>query len=200
MKFVSRMTFHPQPIDPDEVIISHEIDVLCYTDSDASVVAGRVAIDYLDFVRASILGQSVVHVCDADSTGWMNVYSSVIEPSYDFDQIRQDFGFEDEIDGLLYLHQSVFHPSLREWQRFIVDQICKMFPTRTAMVMGKDETDLDDKERASLGFRMIASSDLLFRPNMLKNEYSAIDDDRDTLSFSVSAEVEDYVEEHWYVD
>ena len=89
MKFVSRMTYHPKPIDPNEVIVSHEIDVLCYTSSDTPAVAGRVAVDYLDFVRANILGQSVMHVCDADSSGWEYVYSSVIEPSHDFDEDPQ---------------------------------------------------------------------------------------------------------------
>ena len=107
MKFVSRMTYHPEPIEPNEIIVSHEIDVLCHTSDHTPVVAGRVAVDYLDFGRAEKLGQPVVHVCDADSASWIYLYSNVIEPSHDFDEIRKDFGFDDAVDGLLYLHQSV---------------------------------------------------------------------------------------------
>ena len=66
--------------------------------------------------------------------------------------------------------------------------------------MGRNETDMDDKERASLGFRMIAGSDILLRPNMLKNDYSAIDDDRDTLNLVVPADVQDYINERWDVN
>jgi hypothetical protein len=194
------MTYNPMPVEPSGVIVSHEIDVVCYTESDAEVTAARISLDHLDFKRAQKLGHPVVHVCDADSAGWENVYSSVIEPSHDFDEIRKDFGFDDPIDGLLYLYQSVFHPSLRDWQRLIVGQICNMFPASTATVMSKSETDMNEKERASVGFRMIAGSDLLFRPNMIKNEYEAINDDRDPLDLFVPVDAQDYVEERWDVD
>ncbi len=200
MKFQSRSTYFPKPFDPNEVIVAHEIDVVCHADDDDPVVAARIAIDYLDFTRAEKLGCPLVHVCDADSASWERVYSTVIEPSHDFSEIRKDFGFDDPVHGLLFLHQSVFHPSLRDWQRLIIDQMCNMFPASTATIMGKSETDMDDKERASLGFRMIANSDLLFRPNMLANEYSAIDDERDTLDLCVPADVQDYVDEHWDID
>ncbi len=200
MKFQTRMTYNPMPVEPNEVIVSHEIDVICYTESDAEVTAARISLDHLDINRAQKLGHPVVHVCDADSASWERVYSTVIEPSHDFDEIRKDFGFDDPIDGVLYLRQSVFHPSLRDWQRLIVDQICNMFPESTATVMSKSETDMNDKERASVGFRMIAGSDLLFRPNMIKNEYEAINDDRDPLDLFVPVDAQDYVDERWDAD
>lgn len=70
--------------------------------------------------------------------------------------------------GLVFIHRAVFHPFVRDWQRMIVDSICKMFPKGLATVMWKGTTDLTEKELASLGFRIVAGHDLLFRPNILK--------------------------------
>jgi hypothetical protein len=45
-----------------------------------------------------------------------------------------------------------------------------MFPSDTTTVMWKEMTHSRDKELASLGFRIVAGSDLLFRPNMLSRD------------------------------
>lgn len=197
MQFLSRMTYYPKPYEPNNVIVSHEVDILCRTEFDEPVVGGRVAIDYLDFDRANALGHPILSVCDADSASWEKVYSSVIEPNPDFEEIREDFGFDDPIIGLVFLRQSVFHPALRDWQCLIIDEICGMFSPFTATVMDRHETDMDDKERASLGFRMIAESDLLFRPNMLRNAYCADDDERDIFDLILPEDAQDYVDERW---
>lgn len=203
MKFDTRSTYHPKPSEPNHYIRSHVVSVMCSVQSDEEdeyeyeeVVAARLAVDYLDMMRIEVEGQSVFHVCDADSAGWEHVYAATIEPAVNFAAIRKDFGFDDAIMGLVFIHQAVFHPSMRPWQQMIVDSVCKMFPEATAAVMWKGTTDLSDKELAGLGFRIVAGHDLLFRPNMLMNDYDTATDDR-WPDFDVPPDAEDYVDEHW---
>jgi len=202
MRFETHSTYYPKPFEPDHYIRSHEVAVMCSVDEGNEdddyneVMAARLAVDYLDIFRAEAEGQSVLHICDADSSGWEHVYSATIEPAEDFAEIRKDFGFDDAITGLVFIHRAVFHPSLREWQRMIVDSVCRMFAEDTAIVMWKGTTDLSDKELASLGFRIVAGHNLLFRPNMLTNDYSTADDER-LPHFGVPGDADEYVEEQW---
>jgi len=203
MRFDTRSTYCPKPFEPNHYIRSNVVSVVCPVQCDeeddyeyGEAVAGRLAIDYLDICRIEAEGQSVLHVCDADSAGWDHVYAATIEPAANFTEIRQDFGFDDAIMGLVFIHQAVFHRSLRPWQQMIIDSVCKMFPESTATVMWRGTTDLTDKELASLGFRLVAGHDLLFRPNMLINQYDTATDER-TPDFAVPPDAEEYVDERW---
>ena len=218
MRFETQSTYHPKPFEPSQYICAHVVSVVCSVhagddvededededeDDDEGddyeyeeVVAARLAVDYLDIFRIEAEGQSVLHVCDSDSSGWEHVYSATIEPAANFAEIRKDFGFDDDITGLVFIHQAVFHRSLRHAQQRIIDSICKMFPQSTATVMWKGTTDLSDKELASLGFRIVAGHDLLFRPNMLICDYDTAKED-ESYDWTVPIEAQQYVEEHW---
>lgn len=197
MRFECNSTFYPKPTDPTHYFRTDEIDVWCNTAGDEPAVAARLAVDYFDIARAVSDGQSILHVCDADSSAWMQVYETTIEPDINFLGIREDFGFDDPIHGIVFIHSAVFHPDLLPWQRFIIDSVCRLFPKDTATVMWKHTTELEPKELASIGFRMIAGSELLFRPNMLENAYSALDDDRDPIDLVVAEDAEDQIDELW---
>jgi hypothetical protein len=197
MRFKCESTYNPKPSSPEGYITANLIDVFCLTAGGEETVAARLAVDYLDILRAESEGQSVLHVCDADSSAWMKVYESTIDPAIDFAEIRKDFGFDDPIDGILFLHSAVFHPNVLSWRRFIIDSVCRMFPSDTAMVMWRHTMDLEPTELASLGFRIVAGSDMLFRPNMLKNEYASFRDDRDPIDLIVAKDAQAVVEDLW---
>ncbi|WP_153555393.1 hypothetical protein [Roseimaritima sediminicola] len=200
MRFDIRSTYYPIPSEPDDYIRAHEVSILCAcADEDTGeVVAGRVAVDYLDITRAEAAGQDICHICDADSQGWSDVYAATIEPATDFAEIRRDFEFDDPVFGLVFVHQAVLHRSLDDWRQMIFDSICEMFPPESATVMWKHTTEMTDKELASLGFRIVAGHNLLFRPNMLKHAYITAEDERAPLfDLQVPADAEDWVEEHW---
>ena len=63
--------------------------------------------------------------------------------------------------------------------------------------MWKGDTGMTDKELASLGFRMIAETDLLFRPNMLISKYVPDDDRRDVFDIAVEDSAIDFVRDEW---
>ncbi|TWU51555.1 hypothetical protein [Rubripirellula reticaptiva] len=197
MRFECQSTYYPKPTEPNHYIRTSEIDVWCHTAGDEPAIAARLAVDYLDIDRADSEGESILHVCDADSATWMQVYEATIEPDIDFLGIREDFGFDDPIHGLVFIHGAVFHPSVNAWRAYILDSVCGMFPVDTATVMWKRTTELEDKDLASLGFRKVAGSELLFRPNMLENAYSSSDDDRDPIELIVPEDAQNNVDQQW---
>lgn len=198
MRFECRSTFFPKPFEPSHYIRPHDILVRCFSTADTWTTVGRLAVDYLDFARAESEGFSICHVCDDDSAEWEEVYSAIIEPAPDFAELRKDFQFDEAVVAIAFIRQAVFHPGMREQQRFILDSICRMFAEDTAIVMPRETTDLDFKELASLGFRIVAGKNFLFRPNMLVNEYSAADDECPWLfDLEVPADADRYVLDNW---
>ncbi|TWU37449.1 hypothetical protein [Novipirellula artificiosorum] len=197
MRIDCHSTFYLKPSDPTHYFRRSEMDVWCHTNGDEPTIAARLAVDYLDIARADSEGQSILHICDADSAAWMQVYEATIEPDINFLGIREDFGFDDPVQGLVFIHGAVFHPDVNSWRTFILDSLCHMFPEDTATVMWKHTTNLEPKELASLGFRKVAGSELLFRPNMLQNTYSALDDNRDPEELIVAEDAQEYVDQLW---
>lgn len=80
----------------------------------------------------------------------------------------------------------------------IIDSVSKLFSGETATVMWRGTTDMTDRELASLGFRIVAGEDLLFRPNVLRSEYETVNDDRDpNFDLKVPQEAAEYVQREW---
>lgn len=199
MKFHCQFDYYPQPYEPNFYIREMIIDVVCGTAEGDEVVAGRLAIDHLDIIRADVSGESIYEVCDADSGGGERVFAGLFEPGTPAEW-RADFRFDEPICHLLFMHRSVFHPVLRDWQSYIIDHVAKLVGDDSAFVMWRGETDLSDHELARLGFRVIAGEDLRMRPNMYQHDYDAARDDRDVLGFDVPNDVADYVERAWKTD
>lgn len=197
MFFECNSTFYPKPTDLTHYIRKNEIDVWCQTAGDEPTVAARLAVDYLDITLAENEGQSIFLICDAHSAAWTEVYETTIEPDIEFLGIREDFGFDNPVHGLVVIHEAVFHPDINSWRTFILDSLCRMFPEDTATVMWNHTTNLEPKELASLGFRKVVGSKILFRPNMLENTYSALNDNRDPDELIVVEDAQEYVDEQW---
>ena len=202
MYFRCQFCYYPQPFEPNLYIQEMTVEVLCGTDEEGvgdGVVAARLAVDVLDISRAQVADVRIYDICDADSAGWEHVYSAMFDPDSQAEW-RRDFDFYEPITRVLFLYRSVFHPELRDWQSFVIDHVAKLFGEDSVLVMWKDKTDLSDSELARLGFRIIAGSDLLLRPNMFQHEYDASEDERDTLDFNVAPDAAKYVDAAWKKD
>lgn len=197
IRFTCKYHYYPAADDLDKYIRHNVIDVQVFHDDHDWVLVGRLEVDDLDIAQAESDHWNIIHVCDADSAEWEHVYSTVIEPFADFAEIREDFGFDDPVNHLLFLRRAVFHPSIRTWQNYILDHVCNLFSFDSAMVMPRSETSLAEKELAALGFRKIVDSDLLFRPIMLASDYSASDDPRDPADLKIGPDAQEYVEIQW---
>ena len=197
MEFHCQFKHYPQPCDPQFYLRPVTVDVMCFTESGNEALAGRLAFDLLDIGRAEVAGENLYEICDADSAGWEGVYAALFEPEGEYGEIRQDFDFYEPIDHVLFLYRMVFHPAIRSWQSFILDHTATLFGYMSALIMWKGMTDLTDKESSDLGFRIVAGRNLLFRPNMMKNEYSAEDDNRSVMDLVVPEDAGEYVERAW---
>ncbi|MCC9654548.1 hypothetical protein LOC70_01805 [Rhodopirellula sp. JC737] len=200
MRIESRSIFYPKPVDPDGYIRPHELSVICASseNEDREVVAARLAVDYLDIARIEEEGMNVMEVCDADSQGWHHVCSAMLEPTEACAEYRKELGIDHPVLGLAFIHRAVFHSSMRDWQRMIIDSVSKLFSGETATVMWRRGTDMTDRELASLGFRIVANEDLLFRPNVLRSEYETVNDARDpNFDLMVPEEAGEYVQQEW---
>ena len=198
MRFRCQFDYHPRPAEADDFICPMVVEVVCSTEAFEEVVAARIAVDRLDLSRATVAGENIYEVCDADSSGWENVYAALFEPSSDphDPDLREDFEFDEPIFNLLFVYRTVFHPSLRPWQSFIMHHVSELGGDMSATIMWKSETSLSTAELGRLGFRMIAGEDLLFLPNMLQQEYSP-DEEGELFELEVPADAEDYVIQEW---
>ncbi|EGF28733.1 hypothetical protein RBWH47_03765 [Rhodopirellula baltica WH47] len=200
MKIELRSIFYPKPVDPDGYLRPHELSVICQSSEseNGEVVAARLAVDYLDISRAEDEGMNVWEVCDADSQGWYSVCSAILEPTAPFAEYRKELGIDHPVFGMAFIHRVAIHSSLRDWQQMIIDSVSKLFSGETATVMWRGTTDMTDQELASLGFRIVAGEDLLFRPNVLRSEYETVNDDRDpNFDLKVPQEAAEYVQREW---
>jgi hypothetical protein len=168
------------------------IDIVC-SSGDQEIVAGRLAMDHLELSRAIYDGVSIFDICDADSQGWEHVFSALFEPGTQAEW-RDDFNLHEVINHVLYLYRAVFHPSLRNWQSFILRHVASIVGEDSVFVMPNDQTDLTNSELAKLGFRIVAGSGFRVRLNMFLD--NAIDEG-DVWELEVPASAQQYVEDRW---
>lgn len=137
------------------------------------LTVARLAIDHLNLARPAEAGVHVYDVCDADSSGWEAVYTYLLQRGQYGDELKAEFGLNEPVFDVLFLYRSVFHPAIAPWRPIILHHASCLFGEESAMVMWENETDLPKSELARLGFRRIAGTELLFKPNMLIDDYSA---------------------------
>ena len=150
MRFHCQFDYYPQPYEPNLYLRPTIVDVMCTTERDNEVVAAQLAFDYLDFMRAEEEAEHIYDVCDADSSGWESVYSALLEQRGDTTHLKAEFKFDNPIWQILFLHRCVFHPSLRDWQPFIIEHVSRLFGEESALVMWKQTTDMGNQELKSL--------------------------------------------------
>lgn len=196
MQFNCRFSYFPQPYDPEYFIREYEIDVISGNEQ-GEFLAGRLALDFLDIDRIELSGESVFEVCDADSSGWVNVYRGLFDEHDGSVELRKDFEFDDPIHYIVYLHRVVLGPSMRDWRKFIVAHVANMFSHDTATVMRKDQEEFSKTELTELGFWSIGGSNLLFRPNTHQHPYDPNADQRDALSADACQFDEEFVNKYW---
>lgn len=148
-------------------------------------------------MRARLNGEEILQIADADSGGWEGLVAVTLDLKKQEPEIREDFNVQDCVLGFGFLYQACFHPSLRPWQTFIIDAVCRTFPAEALIFTLDKQTDLTPTERASLGFRKVAQTDYQFRPNMLKTEFDPSDVAEDIDSVVIPANAADYVNKHW---
>ena len=79
-------------------------------DLDSEYVVGRMWAERLDWFLAETLGYSPVHLCDAASSTWLQVYETLM--SKKGNGFRKDLHLEEMVDELIFVHEFLIHPEV----------------------------------------------------------------------------------------
>jgi hypothetical protein len=197
MRFRCTTDYAPKIFDPADYVYSTTVEILCPADdeSDDDVIGGKVGLEHLDIGRAINARQDLFEICDAKSHRWYHIHRAVFQR--DTYGLKDEFDFGEPLISLVYVRHFVLHPELRPWQGFVLDSLAHPYGYESALVMWRGQTNLSDTELTRLGFRVIARTDLLFRPNMDRHEYEADRDERDVFKLQLGPSVADFVEAEW---
>ena len=166
MKFRYTSNFYPVPFEPEHFINGGHVDITDWTEGGEEHILGRVAIDCLNVNRVmdERQGPHLFDVCDADSQGWHDVFSSLFDvetcelmPEVDSDMI---------FDNILLIHRMYLHPVLQPWEASIVYHMARLQGLTSILVMLSGATSLPTKALVELGFSKLANCEFLYLPAM----------------------------------
>lgn len=176
MRFDVRYEYHPAAElgDPFLFIDKYVVDVVVPADDDsyADVLAARFAVDRIDRLRVD-QQEDLFQVCDSDSQGWESVSATLFGLDVDPPDLRKDFHDSEAgvLFNLVFIWNMVIRSDAKHLATYLIHHVAALFPDESAVLMWHESNDLSESELASLGFRKIAGSALLLRPNLLKTSY-----------------------------
>jgi hypothetical protein len=133
------------------------------------VLLGKIAADQVMVGDAQVDGVSLFAVCDEDSQGLHEAYVALFDEHGEF---QSELNLEDYADTLIFIWRAVVHPRLSPYLQGVIATIGSMFSEATVVAMWHSTTGLSDPELASLGFRRIAGSGLIYRHSALGSEFT----------------------------
>ena len=133
------------------------------------VLLGKLAADQVLISDAQVDGMSLFDVCDEDSQGLHEAYVALFDDRGEF---QSELNLEDYADTLIFIWRAVVHPRLSPYLQGVIATIGSMFSQATVVAMWHSTTGLSDPELASLGFRRIAGSGLIYRHSALRSEFT----------------------------
>jgi len=176
------------------------IDVLAQERiSDTPYIVGKIEMEKLHWFDAQEDGYSLLHVCDADSAGWLEVYEILTEVGKD-GRLRADLQLEDFFVHVFLMHHFLLHPDIED-RVAVLDAAIRATTTNDSVVATWHEaphnTLLTDAELAELGFKKIAGSSLIFRDNHFRYKFGDAHPRGRELQFEGNAQRESWLLNHW---
>ena len=162
-------------------------------------VVGKIEIDKLHWFDAQENGQSLLHICDADSAGWLEVYEILTKAGKN-GRLRDDLQLEDFFTHVVFVHHFLLHPEIED-RVAVMDAAIRATTTDNAVVVtwydAPHNTQLTDNEFAELGFKKISGAALIFRDNHFRYRFGdACPEGRD-VDFQGTQQRESWVLSHW---
>ena len=139
-------------------------------DADGNrVLLGRIAADQVLVGDAQVDGMTLFDVCDQDSQGLHEAYVALFDENGEF---QSELNLDDHADTQIFIWRAVVHPRLLPYLPGVLATIGSLFSEATVVAMWHDTTGLSDTELASLSFRRIAGSELIYRHSALKSDFT----------------------------
>lgn len=155
--------------DYSDYVRALELAVSGYDDMGNAILLGQVAADQVLIGSAQVDGMSLFEVCDQDSQGLYEAYEALFDDKGEF---QPELNIDEPADSLIFVWRAVLHSRVRPYLQGVIDSIGTLFGNKAVLAMWHRTTDLTDAELASLGFRRIAGSNLIYRHSALRSDYS----------------------------
>lgn len=138
-------------------------------DADGNrILLGKIAADQVLVADAIVHGMSLFDVCDQDSQGLYEAYEALFDDTGEF---QPELNIDEPADSLIFVWRAILHSRIRPYLQGVIDSIGTLFGNDTVLAMWHQTTDLTDAELASLGFRRIAGSKLIYRHSALRSDF-----------------------------
>ncbi len=169
-----------------------------HEDLDSEYVVGRVWAERLDWFLAETLGYNPVHLCDAASATWLQVYETLM--SRRRDSFRKDLELDAFVNEIVFIHELLIHPEITDRLPLLDAAILAISGENSLVLMHYEQAlphNMDDWEYRDLGFKKIARSNLLIRDNHFRYPFGDAHGAGRAVEFSATAEHEEWLLDHW---
>ena len=171
-----------------------EVAVLSFDALGQEVTVGKIAATQILWADAENDGESLLHICDADSHGLCEVYRTLTNNKR---EIRADLKTYEVVDHVIFVYRIVLHPALAVCRQGILETVLTLFSEASLAVMWKDTGDFSEAELAGLGYCKIAGEELIFRHSAFKTPFSEKHPRGMEVDFVGKPEHQAWVEEQW---
>ncbi len=155
--------------DYSDYVRALQIDISGCDANGDRVLLGKIAADQVLVGEAQVDGMPLFDVCDQDSQGLHEAYVALFDETGEF---QSELNLDDHADTLIFIWRAVVHSRLLPYLQGVIATIGTMFSQATVVAMWHSTTGLSDSELASLGFRRIAGSGLIYRHSALRSDFT----------------------------
>ena len=155
--------------DYSDYVRALQIDISGCDANGDRILLGKMAADQVLIGDAQVDGMPLFDVCDQDSQGLHEAYVALFDETGEF---QSELNLDDHADTLIFIWRAVVHSRLLPYLQGVIATIGTMFSQATVVAMWHSTTGLSDAELASLGFRRIAGSGLIYRHSALRSDFT----------------------------
>ncbi len=155
--------------DYSDYVRALQLDIFGCDANGDRILLGKMAADQVLIGDAQVDGMSLFNVCDEDSQGLHDAYVALFD---DHGEFQSELNLDDHADTLIFIWRAVVHPRLLPYLQGVIATIGSLFSEATVVAMWHSTTGMSDAELASLGFRRIAGSGLIYRHTALRSDFT----------------------------
>jgi hypothetical protein len=155
--------------DYGDYVRALQLDISGCDAAGERVLLGKIAADQVLISDAQVDAMSLFDVCDEDSQGLHDAYVALFD---DHGEFQSELNLEDHANTLIFIWRAVVHARLLSYLQGVIATIGSLFSEATVIAMWHSTTGMSDAELASLGFRRIAGSGLIYRHSALRSDFT----------------------------
>ncbi len=169
-----------------------------HVDLDSEYIIGRLWAERMEWFQAEMQGYNHVHLCDAASATWLQVYETLMGRKGK--GFRKDLNLEDFVVDVVFVHEFLIHPDISD-RLTVLDASLRGISSEQSLVLMNYEAieagQLEDWELRDLGFKKISRSNLVLRNNHFRYPFGDAHVGGRAFEFAATAEHEEWLMDRW---